>query len=95
MESGGKTLSQVRAQKATIVLIAPVWKTQAWYPTLLGMLVDFPHNAQSPRGADTADNTNSGTGGRASTIRMAYLRQQYEKNTFLTWAQSCCLHHGG
>ena len=39
----GRTLSQVRAQRATIVLIVPVWKAQAWYtPTLLGMLTAFP-----------------------------------------------------
>ena len=38
----GRTLSQVQAQRASIVMVAPVWKTQTWYPTLLGMLTDFP-----------------------------------------------------
>ena len=38
----GRTLSQVQAQRVTIVLVAPVWKAQTWYPTLLGMLMDFP-----------------------------------------------------
>ena len=46
----GKTLSQVRAQGATIVLITPVWKTQAWYATLLEMLVDFPVILKHPGG---------------------------------------------
>ena len=26
----------------TLVLVAPVWKNQPWYPILLEMLVDFP-----------------------------------------------------
>ena len=37
----GRTLSQVQALRMTLVLVAPVWKTQACYPTLLGMLVDL------------------------------------------------------
>ena len=37
----GRTLSHVRTQRATLVLVAAVWKTQAWHPTLLGMLMDF------------------------------------------------------
>ena len=35
-------LSQVRMQNANLVLIAPVWKSQAWYPILLALLVDYP-----------------------------------------------------
>ena len=38
----GRTLPQVQTQQATIVLVAPVWKSQPWYPTLLHMLVDYP-----------------------------------------------------
>ena len=38
----GRTLSQVQTQQANIVLVAPVWKSQPWYPTLLLMLVDYP-----------------------------------------------------
>ena len=38
----GRTLSQVRSQKAQLVLVAPVWKSQVWYPTLLEMLVQEP-----------------------------------------------------
>ena len=28
-------------KKITLVLIAPVWKSQPWYPTLQGLLMDF------------------------------------------------------
>ena len=38
----GRTLTQVQTQRATIVLIALVWKSQPWYPTLLHMLIDYP-----------------------------------------------------
>ena len=31
----GRTLTQVQTQWATIALVAPVWKSQPWYPTLL------------------------------------------------------------
>lgn len=37
-----RVLAQVQAQKAQVVLVAPVWKTQPWYPTLLNMLIDLP-----------------------------------------------------
>lgn len=36
------TLSKIREEEAQVLLIAPVWKTQPWYPLVLEMLVDFP-----------------------------------------------------
>ena len=38
----GKCLRKVREDKASLVLIAPVWRSQPWYPALLELLVDFP-----------------------------------------------------
>ena len=38
----GRTLTQVQTQQVTIVMVAPVWKSQPWYPTLLHMLIDYP-----------------------------------------------------
>ena len=38
----GRVLAQVRQQQAELVLVAPVWKAQVWYPVLLEMLVDIP-----------------------------------------------------
>ena len=38
----GRVLAQVRDQEAQLVLVAPVWKSQVWYPTLLGMTVQEP-----------------------------------------------------
>lgn len=38
----GRVLAQAKQQIADLVLIAPVWKTQTWYPVLLEMCMDFP-----------------------------------------------------
>ena len=38
----GRVLAHVQSQQAQVVLVAPVWKTQPWYPLLLSMLVQFP-----------------------------------------------------
>ena len=38
----GRVLNSVQQQQVTLVLIAPVWKSQPWYPKLLEMVVDFP-----------------------------------------------------
>jgi hypothetical protein len=36
------TLAKIRHQKAQVVLVAPVWKTQPWYPLVLELLTGFP-----------------------------------------------------
>ena len=38
---------KAQCQGADLILVAPVWKTQPWYPLLLSMLVDWPR--QLPR----------------------------------------------
>jgi len=38
----GQALAQVQSQQVQVVLIAPVWKIQPWFPTLLSMLIDHP-----------------------------------------------------
>ena len=35
-------LAQVKMQEVSLVLIAPVWKSQVWYPVLLSLVVDCP-----------------------------------------------------
>ena len=37
----GRVLNGIQ-EEVTLVLVAPVWKSQPWYPILLEMLVDFP-----------------------------------------------------
>ena len=38
----GRVLTHVRNQKVRVTLIAPVWRSQAWYPVLLEMLIQEP-----------------------------------------------------
>ena len=46
----GKVLAQVQTQRAQIVLLAPVWKTQPWYPLLLLMAVGCPYLVKEDMG---------------------------------------------
>ena len=39
-----RTLSEVRTQRATIIMVAPVWKSQVWYPVILSLLFDHPRS---------------------------------------------------
>ena len=45
----GRCLQKVKRDKSTIVLLAPVWPTQYWFPTLLESLVEAPLLLQSYR----------------------------------------------
>ena len=38
----GRCLQKVQQEKATLLLIAPTWCAQPWYPTLLELLVSHP-----------------------------------------------------
>ena len=48
----GRALAKVQREQVEIVLmIAPVWPTQPWYPSLLGLLIDYPRLI--PQGENT------------------------------------------
>ena len=47
----GRVLAQVESH---IVLAAPVWRAQPWFPMLLGMLIDYPR--QMPPGVEITSN---------------------------------------
>ena len=38
----GRVLAKAREQEATLVLVAPIWPAQTWYPLLLSLLVNVP-----------------------------------------------------
>ena len=38
----GRCLQKVREERATLVLVAPTWSAQAWYPALLELLISDP-----------------------------------------------------
>ncbi len=37
-----RCLTHIKRQRARVLLIAPLWKTQPWFPVLLDMLEDYP-----------------------------------------------------
>ena len=37
-----RVLAKVRQDQACILLIAPVWTTQVWFPTVLSLLLERP-----------------------------------------------------
>lgn len=66
----GRVLAQVRQQKANLILVAPVWKTQTWYPALLGLPM-----ADSPQEGPNSTSTSTGNAGCVTpTSRVEYLR---------------------
>jgi hypothetical protein len=60
----GRMLQKIIHDKTEIILIAPVWPTQAWYPTLLELLVAvpllLPHWSDLFRPVSTANQTGKG-----------------------------------
>ena len=38
----GKCLQKSHREESMVVLVAPVWETQSWYPYLLQLLIDYP-----------------------------------------------------
>ena len=38
----GRILAKVQREEATLLLVTPVWKTQAWFPKLLEMSIQNP-----------------------------------------------------
>ena len=69
----GRVLNQVMIQKAQVILVAPIWKGQPWYPVLLNMFWEFPQRIpphpnliQSPGSPKV----------NPPASRMAYLREK-------------------
>jgi len=90
----GRVLSQVKSQQAQIILVAPVWKGQPWYPVLLQMLFDYPR--QLPRNQEVFQ-------GSPHRAQMEFLPQlgvwpisgrDLEVQTFQKKLKSFSLHHG-
>ena len=84
----GRTSSQIQTQQVDVVLIAPVWKSQPWYPTLLLMLIDFPRLI-------TIDNRVMYVSGpicdAPTASCMAYLRERYRGQCLLEEATDLML----
>ena len=78
----GRVLSQVMDQKAQVVLVAPVWKGQPWYPVLLNMLWECPRRIPPlPQPGPESSRTGS-TEVDPPASRMAYLREKFSDSSF-------------
>jgi len=89
----GRVLSLLQTQGVQeLVLVAPVWKAQAWYLLLLQMLVRVP--ILIPQSPDTIQPEKS-TGHHTTVSRMGYICNNVKAATFLRQQQTSFSHHGG
>ena len=86
----GHVLNKIRSQEAQVVLVAPVWKSQAWYPVVLEMLMDYPRLIPPQEGL-----LRRGEERRVTEIipvsRMACLRERYRDSCLSTEASELML----
>ena len=88
----GKTISQVQSQQARIALVAPVWRTQPWYPILLTTLIDYPRII-SPAAEIT---TSQPPPPMVPQLAVWHISgRDTETNNFLRKLQTSCSTHGG
>ena len=50
-----RTLAKILREEATSIIVTPIWHTQAWFPTLLEMLVNYPPLLGIKFSADVAE----------------------------------------
>ena len=91
----GRVLNTVRQLQVTLVLVAPVWKSQPWYPILLEMLVDFP--TLLPHKEDLIIPSHPMSTPAVLPPLAAWLisGDVTKTKTFQKRAKICSLHHGG
>ena len=90
----GRVLNRIQQQQVTLVLVAPVLKSQPWYPILLEMLVDFP--ILLPHMEDLIIPTHpEGVPGVLPQLAAWLISGNVSiTKIFQRKALSCCLHHG-
>lgn len=91
----GRVLAQTRQQQAELVLVAPVWKAQAWYPVLLNMLTHTP--LLIPQRGDLIQATHPESLPEVTpTLAMWGVSGNVAKNAgFLRELRNSSWHHGG
>ena len=75
-------LSQIKRQMARVMVITPLWNTQPWFPTILGLLEDFPHLLQARTGLVRSRIHNEA--GSSRTNCLAYLRESFTSHGIST-----------
>ena len=80
-----RVLAKIRHDKAVVLLIAPVWPTQSWYPLLLQLLTVQPillprlDNLESPSQPRTAPAATQTQRGRLDVIRKTLSNKGFSK----------------
>ena len=68
-----RCLQKVREERATLVLVAPMWSVQSWYPALLELLISNP--LLLPKGRNLL--TDLPPNGRSAINRLERVRRQH------------------
>ena len=90
----GKVLNRIRQQQVTLVLVAPVWKSQPWYPILLEMLVDFPILLPHMEDLIIPTHLEGVPAVLPHLVEWLISGNVSKTKKFQKRAQSCCSHHG-
>ena len=80
MEPGGegRVLAQAWQQKADLVLVAPVWKKQTWYPTVLEIFPTVDYSQEGPNSTNTLTR-NARCGPPTSCVEYLWRRYQVQQ----------------
>ena len=99
-------LRKAQSQGAELILVAPVWKTQPWYPLLLAMLVAQPrlsHTESGPLGPQLAMWNTSGNHSAVKAFQVKLqnsflghgeIRQTKSHNSLFGWWNCWCSERG-
>ena len=89
-----RVLTQVQAQRTSIILVAPVWKSQPRYPKLLDMLIDFPRKIlmEGDVISAMAHNNTLAVNPQLAVWNISGIGSKI--NRFRKRTQSCSSHHG-
>ena len=98
-----KVVNKAMQQKMTLVLVSPVWKTQAWYPMVLNHLVDFPYLIPQrqdliiPTSIHPVHPGNATSNGRLDYLRERFSGQKISKEStellLASWRQKSAKSH--
>lgn len=91
----GHVLNKIRAQEAQVVLVAPVWKGQAWYSVVLEMLMDYPRLIPPQEGLLQRGQEQKVTEITPELAVWPVSGKSTEAAAFLLRLQSSCRPHGG
>lgn len=85
----GRCLRKLNAEKATILLMLPVWLHQTWYPILLETLVESPILLQSTLSMDPSWTPHPGNQpSHLESVRQRFISQQATQLITAAWSNA-------